>query len=867
MTFDEIFRSIHGYDPFPWQSEAARRLVEGEPFSAVKVPTASGKTAMIDIAVFAAAHGGPRRIAFIIDRRVVVDEAFTRAKRIMAALNEPHLKEFASKVGQIQVVRLRGGVFGDDDWVLYPDRLTIIVSTIDQVGSRLLHRGYGVGPRMVPLHAGFLGNDALFIVDEAHLSTPFIETVKAVQGYGADVQIISMTATPLENAQGVIELSQADKARPVLKKRLQAKKIAKLVSVEGKEDGFVKAAVEEAYSFTGSARVIGIVVNRVSTARSIWNALISDNKQAELLTGRIRPYDRDRLLEQILPEIRAGRVRKKGAPLFIVATQTIEVGADLDFDALITEAAPLDALRQRFGRLDRLGELRKSKATILYWPKFDPKKGEIDDPIYGTAIKDTWSWLKNVAKNGVVDFGISAIEKTIQKEEAPKAELKHGPTMLPAHIGLLAQTGPDAPFMDISPWLHGTQKGSADVSLIWRSDLTDNPDLWADIVRLRPPLTQEALEIPIYAARSWLEGLRVQEVTDLEGIQAYDNIREGSNRPALRWRGSDDCQLISPQEIRPGDTLILPMNYGGCDPYGWNPKNKEEVEDIADLCSVSGIKNPIIRLVPGLTGWLGEAEGIIRSAVDEVLAAETQVDPETGVDHERVEAAHNALRNHLSEVNHPFIRGLTDNYDIELHPLGLVLRGHSADGSEQKIRNKAAVELERHLEGVAMYAENLGNGHPAKDKIIAAALLHDLGKAEPRFQAMLYGNQLAAAIGPKLAKSKYRTLSERLAAYAVSGLPRGFRHELASLEYFKGKSPAELDILVRHLITTHHGYGRPWFPVCSDPSAPGADYAHLENGLGRSFSSLLDLFGPWKLAGMELILRSADIRQSLKEQE
>ncbi|HXG67582.1 MAG TPA: type I-U CRISPR-associated helicase/endonuclease Cas3, partial [Blastocatellia bacterium] len=620
--FPDFYQAVHGHRPFPWQMRLARLAADGAWPPVLALPTSSGKTSVIDVAVFALAlqSGRPReertaplRIFFIIDRRIVVDEAAEHTRWLASELEKaleqpasvhPVLYEVAQNLSHyssnrpLHVAVLRGGMYRDETWTRTPNVPTVCLSTVDQIGSRLLFRGYGLIEFQRPIHAGLIGSDALLIVDEAHLSNPFLETLQAVAHYQtwAEQQItrpwkfIQLSATP-GNGASTFLLEDADYQNEELGRRLRASKQARLI--EAQADNFETTVRNEAMKLAKSdgVQVVGVVVNRVASARKIFEQLKTAG-EAILLTGRIRPFDRDRLLGKWLDGMRAGRNRKAdpAGNLFVVATQTVEVGANLDFDALVTEAASLAALRQRFGRLDRLGELGQTQAAIAL--RKEPNKK--DDPVYGEEITKTWNWLKSnaqkVGKQKIVDFGIDTFRATLEnsKDEIPTAESEPAPILFPSHIDTWAQTSP-TPHADPdpAPFLHGRNAfGAADVQIVWRADLDGiPPDRWAEVVALAPPVVREALPVPVWTARAWLSRARVVDIADVEGVMVESGETGESQLHALRWRGPEESEFISPDKIAPGDTLVVPASYGGADEYGWHPESQAPVEDIGDECA------------------------------------------------------------------------------------------------------------------------------------------------------------------------------------------------------------------------------------------------------------------------------------------
>jgi CRISPR-associated endonuclease/helicase Cas3 len=692
----------------------------------------------------------------------------------------------------------------------------------------------------------------------------------------------------------------------VIERRTCRSKLVELREAERPEFATVAAAAARDFLRQPDVCVVGVIVNRVQTARDIFNRLRSDQKlETFLLTGRIRPVDRESLLTQVLSRCHATRKRDQTARrTVIVATQTIEVGANLDFDCMVTESAPLPALKQRFGRLNRLG-LRESAEAVILHSAPDKAVADKADPIYGEALAAHWKWLRQLEKKlpkpkrkrgeltpraPRIDFASEVFPRlaALADGEPPVPE-RHAPCFLEAHARLLAHTSPPPePQPDISVWLHGVDSAPAEVYVAWRADFTEsNRAAWPELAAMMPPCPDELMSLPYGSFRRWMAGTTAT-IADVEG-ETDRGWRAQPNAPVLRW-DADEPAVITAAQVRPGDTVILPATFGGCDQFGFDPESGP-VSDVAEATNAArlaaiGRKGLLqLRLHPALMSPDLALE--LRQLMEQVEAGEDAVG----------EAACALARKCFAETPHADLRTAV----VQLDPEQLVAwpwyPGHPSDGLLLEfevncfVRGKAAkargrtgriILLQDHSQRVAerarTYAEHCGLPKPLQRALELGGLGHDLGKAAPPFQRMLRGEEVERAAGTQLAKS----------LPGVYAMPpevwRGWRHEALSaalLGTVDARRFAGGDWeLVRWLAGASHGRGRPFFAADGDRPEESVTVAFdnvqlagsTRHGLDRLDSGWVELFhrlnrryGWWGLARLEGILRLADQQISAEE--
>lgn len=880
QEFVPLFEALTDHPPYQWQQRLFDLLLLGEIPADIGLPTGSGKTSIMAVWLVALAAGAPvpRRLVWVVDRRVVVDQATKEADEIwsrLAASSGEGLESMRRALAGLTLDRensddlvaistLRGEREDNREWSRDPARPAIIVGTVDMIGSRLLFSGYGDGRSRRASHAGLLGHDALLVNDEAHLTPAFASLL----GKLADIfrnsehddplrdrrlRIMRLSATHQAGHKCWPQSLHEDQEQSAFRKIFEAPKHLEIVSAR---------KLLELATAPGPARTL-IFVRQPEQVREIAAALkraVGNDSRIICLTGTMRGFERDRLvLHRVFKEFEERR--KPDESCWLVATSAAEVGIDISSDRLITDLETADHLIQRFGRLNRFAETEGQAYLLVSDAELKDAEQKDDKQKYPRKCK-TLAYFRDL-------LAIANDISTARLFASPPPPDACSETPLEAQlhkwlVDVWSQTTlaahPARPAVE--PWLHGKQDNYPETYVAWReevSDLTkdgiDSDDLEV-LLRKYPVLAHERLREPTYQLQEKLAqlarkdpGARVlcQKPDGSVAVLTLENIADKRQAGQLAY-----CQVI----LAPGcGSLKQGMFSPECqDAKDSNAALLDYDLSVCELDKASGEvryngKRACYRATQAEDGkWWLQRLGNVATDKRVPPVALNDLKPAT-------------LRQFADEAGWrlllpPLQAGAVEGED-EANTAVLLYFKQIA----RKMTRSGVVSLEEHLKAVAAKAAEVGEKLGLEDDIrralVVAGQLHDLGKQERIWQRAARNPDNA----PALAKSALPMRPQVLG---------GFRHELASLRYAERQldsESAEIRDLALHLIAAHHGHARPCFEKKAYDRAHRKESERLALEAAQRFGRLQRRYGAWGLAYLEAVFKSADALASADSEE
>ena len=150
--------------------------------------------------------------------------------------------------------------------------------------------------------------------------------------------------------------------------------------------------IENDYSWNeiikmGESKEQGLyVMNTRNQAFELFQALIKYKKRSHVchLSNNMCPIHRRNVLKQVKEKLR------KGEKCFLVSTQLIEAGVDIDFPFAVRAMGPLDSIVQTAGRCNREGSSKLGKTKVII-----PEDNSLPPGVYTTATARTKAFLKH----------------------------------------------------------------------------------------------------------------------------------------------------------------------------------------------------------------------------------------------------------------------------------------------------------------------------------------------------------------------------------------------------------------------------------------------------------------------------------------
>ena len=924
LDFTDFFREITGHEPRDYQVRLAERLASGEPPSHLSVPTGMGKTFAVLLGwLYALAQDAeqasrrrrrrvvPLRLHLVVDRRAVVDDSFEAAQTISKAIGEgagsrPAVQQAAealrsafaipAEADVLEVRRLRGGLADADrdltEHTRYPSRPAIIVGTLDMTVSRLLFRGYQLSPYRRSIDAALTGMDAFWVLDEAHLSGQALTTLSVLRseenrledrcgGSVPGLQIMPMTATPMtlptlhreadqESAPGLsLDWEEECRLDPQLAAR-RAHRDSVPVDVHCVNGKAAAALTEQACTRMkelSQGESLVVFCNTLDTVKKVVAGLKKEIRnlgdqapRLDVMVGGMPARRSEDAVKRLSPYRTGAEGRQDAQATVVVATSTLEVGADLDFTHLLTESCQAGSLVQRLGRVNRVGARSDGSVAIVH-------STTSKDPIHGGAADAVVDLIDGATTLGEVVKRLDEVDGREELVNATQVPVVIPPNVFAAYLRTMGSRN-DAP---VHPWIRRLADPRPDAFIVFRKSVGDlagvSPEaLQEDLTRWRPDLRAEAWSVPLSDARDVSS-----QALKKQALVIIDPTTEDT--PRIFEAG------VSLPELVPGQIIVMAPGKDS-NPYGLEGAGRDySGQHVMPGATAEEVSKELVSLATGTDqgpGWRQAAiltdlsGGDVRTddPYADLLeeAALLAVPPGWQIDDDVIgaDSRHPWLRLRLVEAATERPASTEDDADER------TLSGHGDQVGER----------------AGQWARAIGLPENLVEDLVTAGRHHDDGKADPRMQAALgaavdeSGFLLLEDPGQRkrrtpLSKSRlprrYWNRSMRMA-----GVPSGWRHEAASADYLeeqleRAEQTAHDPDLVMHLVLSHHGRFRGPGPVClpehgTTPRHQNPNDPSWAEAISR-FHRLNDRYGPYTLALIETILRLADwdVSQELEQ--
>jgi len=337
-------------------------------------PTGSGKTEAA--LLWASNKNAPNKIIYLLPTKVTSNAIFQRLKFYFGEENTAVIHSSA--------FFYRKELSDDYDKKEYLLDKTFFknvnICTIDQV----LTQGFNLGYWELKT---FNTKNAKVIIDEIHLYEPYtlgliIATISYLKE-NFNTSFYIMTAT-----------------MPEALKKLLTKYLNNPLLVEDNEllqqarntfetrDMLVNESIDDIINCASKGKKVLVVVNTVNAAISLYKKIKEELNHDE--TNLLCYHSRFMLMHRQKKENEIFELEASHNPGILIATQVVEVSLDIDFDILFTENAPIDAIIQRAGRINRKRKKTNTKVIVF-------KHSDISEKwVYKTnnILNKTWTVLK-----------------------------------------------------------------------------------------------------------------------------------------------------------------------------------------------------------------------------------------------------------------------------------------------------------------------------------------------------------------------------------------------------------------------------------------------------------------------------------------